>query len=764
MAGEAMAGEAMAGEAMAGEAMAGEAMAGEAMAGMELPPPPLDLACNSGLGPRDQQGYPQPLMEELTTLAYDDGEPVGTIADQEWVIGDILVSEAEVYEGVRFELDHPAKIYQIQVQYDHLPRFLDFPMTVGIYGDFGYNGFDFWARDPLWVGSRCRGDVNPEEWVTYTLDEPIEVDQPGLVYVAHKREYPDDPAVLFDGSFPDSCAPDSDNCCGPFDDCRSNWNFPEVTEFQGTSFFSGLTTSFRYNYLIRLKVQYTANVDPSEYRFQAVDELEVGSRTSWGDFDDDGDDDLLTTGGHLYRNDEGRFVDISEESGVALARETGGGSGGVWGDYDNDGCLDLLMFEESYTRSEVLLKGDCNGQFSDMTLQSGITDVLADRRCESDDQDRAPSAGAAWVDLDADGWLDLYVSNFLCWSSGVPYHNQVWHNRGDGTFEEWSGLYGFETEDDRPWSSRGVNPIDLEQDGDIDLFVNNYRLNPNRFYLNQSGENPQFEESAERLGIAGRPSDLGNIVYYGHSIGVAWGDLNGDAKFDLIVSNLAHPRFFDFSNKSEVLIQGTDGTFSDLQGDFEQPIGEAGLRYQETHSVPVLADFDGDGALDLVISAVYDGRPTDFYYGNGDGTFRLDSYRTGITTENGWGMSAADYDLDGDLDLVTNTALFQNMGEDSGHWLQVRVVGNVSSNFAGIGATVMVIAGQQRWIRSVEGGSAQGNQNSLTTHFGLGEVTEVDAIEVTFIGGGVVRYEGPIEVNQRLKLTESGDLTPLIQP
>jgi hypothetical protein len=74
----------------------------------------------------------------------------------------------------------------------------------------------------------------------------------------------------------------------------------------------------------------------------------------------------------------------------------------------------------------------------------------------------------------------------------------------------------------------------------------------------------------------------------------------------------------------------------------------------------------------------------------------------------------------------------------------------------GIGATVRVIAGDQQWIRSVEGGSAQGNQNSLKVHVGLGSLETIDAVEVRFIGGGLVRFEGPIEVDQHLKLYESG--------
>ena len=92
--------------------------------------------------------------------------------------------------------------------------------------------------------------------------------------------------------------------------------------------------------------------------------------------------------------------------------------------------------------------------------------------------------------------------------------------------------------------------------------------------------------------------------------------------------------------------------------------------------------------------------------------------------------------------------------------MQVRVVGDVNSNAAGIGATVTLIQGERRWIRSIEGGSAQGNQNSLTAHFGMGDVTEIEAIEVRFIGGGLVRYDGPFEVGQRLRLTESNTVTP----
>ena len=714
-------------------------------------PPPLDLPCNdaaSALG--DGITY--------TTLAWDDGEGLGTVADQTWEIVGRSITDPPLFEVVRFEIPHPAKIHQISVQFGTLPPERDTPLTLGIYGDFGYNGFDFWSREALWTGHRCRGDHRPGEWLTFTLDEPITLAHPGLIYVGHQRLTFDAPALFFDATPPEGCDLAEGNCCNSFDACRSSWTFPDIENFEGTPFWSGLATTFPYDYLVRLTVEYTEEVTADEMHFRPVEGLEVGGRIAWGDFDDDGDEDLLLGGPRLYRNTEGTFEEITADSGLIGAP----GSGGTWGDYDNDGCLDLILFAESTTQSDALMRGDCEGRFTDVTERSGITDLLSDRFCQDESENRAPSAAAGWVDLDADGLLDLYMPNFFCWPAEKAYIDHVWRNVGDGTFEPWTGLHGFEGEMSTPLSSRGVNPIDYEQDGDMDIFVNNYRLHANRFYRNLGAG--MFEESAEAVNLAGHPYRLGLSDSYGHSIGAAWGDLDGDGAFDLVVANLAHPRFFNFSDKTQVLIQRSLGIFEDLQNRELTPEGGAGIRYQETHSVPVLGDFNQDGILDLVISSTYDGRPTDFYWGLGDGTFTLDQYHSGITTENGWGMAAADYDGDGDLDLVTSNQLYQNQmnlrGDDSANpesaWLQLRLVGDIQSNRAAIGATAKVIVGDRVYLRSVEGSSAQGNQNALTLHFGLGVHDQVDRIEVRYIGGGLVEYEGPFEVNQRLKLFESG--------
>jgi enediyne biosynthesis protein E4 len=690
-----------------------------------------------------------PLPEiALEELGYDDGVAAATMRDQDWQISlsasqTYVLNDENVHEAMRFALDHPATIYAVEVMWGPLIEGVDpaAELPLGIYSDFGHNGFDFWAADPLWTGTRCAADVDDtgSSFTRYVLDEPITVDHPGLVYVAHLAA-PGAPVWWFDGS---QDGPE-ENPCGAFDDCRGALNLPEAAT---NTFFNGLSFSFQYDYMVRLLVTYDDAVQPADTFFQPVAGAPSAGHVSWADYDEDGFDDLLA-GNALWHNDgDGSFSDVTVAAGLDGLTATGG----VWGDYDNDGCIDLFLFAETPAAGDLLMQGQCDGTFVDATASAGIIDDQSYEDCNDAANTFSPTAAAAWVDIDADGFLDLYQANFICWAKETYYVDSVWHNQGDGSFLPLGLAEGFGTAQQ---PSRCVAPIDHDNDGDVDIQVGNYRLRPNQFYDN--GGDGSVLEQASASGLAGTFASS----YYGHTIGLAWGDIDNDGDFDQIAANLAHPRFFDFSDKTQVLINDGSGQFTDLGGDWLTPTSGAGLRYQETHSVPVLADANLDGNLDLAITCVYDGRPTDFYWGNGDGTFTLDAYHAGITTEDGWGIAAADFDNDGDPDIFAD-GLFENRlaDADKGHWIQVKVVG-VTANRSALGATVRVTADGQTTMRHVQGGSGKGGQDSRYLSFGLGTGTSVDAISVTFPGGAVVTYSGPIAVDQRVWLYQDST-TPI---
>ena len=144
--------------------------------------------------------------------------------------------------------------------------------------------------------------------------------------------------------------------------------------------------------------------------------------------------------------------------------------------------------------------------------------------------------------------------------------------------------------------------------------------------------------------------------------------------------------------------------------------------------------------------------------GQGDGTFELRSYASGLDLRGGWGAAWADVDLDGDPDLMTSAGLYINehSAEDKGHWLQIRPVGNVISNRAALGATVEITVGDETRIRHITGGTAQGCQDAQVAHFGLGDDDEISGIQVMYPGGDTVVYEGPFAADQRIKVFEDG--------
>jgi len=641
--------------------------------------------------------------------------------------GSALPSTQEQWEAVRFELEHPATIHAVKVRLTALGDLReDDEHAIGLYGDFGYNGFDFDQWNPLWEGTRCGADIIRDEWVTFALPEPLRVDKAGLVYAANHRVDARSPRLVF--------AQNKSEDCNAWDNCHSAWNFPQLDPF----LHNGPSFPLPYNYAVRLLVEYHENL-PETPRFESLADLSLSNRSAWADFDGDGWEDVAVNGPKLYRNVSANgtpgFEDVTERAGLADASGSP-----VWGDLNNDGCLDLVLFGGR----EQIFESDCSGGFVDVTRRSGIDDRQTELSCSGEPNEHASTQAAALFDYDGDGWLDIYLGNGECWrhDHGVYYSDRMYKSRGDGTFVDLSGARGFPTA--RTYS-RAIAPADYDGDGDVDLLVGNYRLQRNFLFQTQGDA---VREVGSQAGIAG-DNVLGR---YGHSIGAVWTDLNGDEHLDLIIANLAHPRFYHFSNRTKVYLGQPSGEFLDVSDD-------AGIPFQETHALPAAADFNNDGLIDIAITAVYPGRPTDFLWGQGEGQFADARYGSGIETYNGYGAAIADIDNDGDPDLALDR-LYLNSGGDDGHWLQVRAVGLLGDqgvNRAALGATVRVEGGGRSFLRQVSGSNGQGVQDALTLYYGLGEVAEVQRITVRFPGlAEPVVVEGPIAVDQRVWVFADG--------
>ena len=427
------------------------------------------------------------------------------------------------------------------------------------------------------------------------------------------------------------------------------------------------------------------------------------SRVAVGDFDDDGDPDLCFQG-QLFRNEKGkRFEDVSEELGVAAR-----GASALFFDYDDDGDLDLLLPAAPHPR--LLRNGGKRGRFrfEDVTAAAGLDALKVESTPE----------GAACFDMDGDGRLDFYLAAYENpMSQGHP--DLLARNRGNGTFEDVSQASGVLAVS--AMCGRGVAAADYDEDGDQDVHVSNYRLNRN-FLFQNDGEGG-FEDAAPGLELEGvcQPEDS---AYFGHTIGSAWGDVDGDADLDLFCANLAHPRFVfqGFSNLSMLyLSSGAEGGYG-----FSEERRARGIRFQETHSDPALVDYDNDGDLDLSITCIYEGVPSALYQNDGSGHYAPVTFSTGVAVFNGWGQAWLDFDGDGDLDLVvasgSGVRFLRNLGNDN-HWLRLRIQGSGKNRF-GVGAMVRVETVEEQprvLLRHLAAGRGTTSQDEGVVHFGLGD-------------------------------------------
>jgi len=420
--------------------------------------------------------------------------------------------------------------------------------------------------------------------------------------------------------------------------------------------------------------------------------LEGGSKASWADYDDDGWVDVSI--GTLFHNESGkRFVRAGEY-------------GGIWGDCDNDGDLDLLG------TGVRLNNGD--GTFSDRIGLSLPMEV---------------SRSACCGDLDGDGFLDLYVGGYEIWAQVAAYPDAIYINQGEGSFvEHWRTPPG------QLQQARGITAADFDNDGDIDVYVSNYRLQPNLLWRNDGSL--VFTNVAHEYGVAGD----GGQGAYGHTIGSAWGDLDNDGYIDLFVGNFSHPAAYQDRPQFLRNEGPPDYHFADMSSG-------AGLQWQESFASPALGDFDNDGDLDLYFTTVYGGDHCVLYRNDGNWHFTDVTTEAGIDAAGTYQAAWADYDNDGDLDLLTGGKLYENRGA-TGHWLKVHLEGPGSA----IGAQVRIQLprgekplARQILTRQVESATGEGNQNELTLHFGLGDHSGPVLLEISWPDGEHEMVPTPVD-------------------
>lgn len=448
----------------------------------------------------------------------------------------------------------------------------------------------------------------------------------------------------------------------------------------------------------------------------------------------------------LYRNNgDGTFTDMTHEARVG---DTGYGIGVVVGDYDNDGDPD--MYVANYGPN-VLYRNNGDGTFTDVTQKAGVVGP------QELNGFTKWSLHGCFFDYDKDGWLDLYVGNYLAFDpeyriyfapEGFPgplaYEGQpdiLYHNNGDGTFTDVTKEAGVYNPQGRAMS---VGAADFDNDGNSDIFVANDAMEN---FLYRNNGNGTFTEVALEKGVA-----FGEFGEATSSMGPAFGDFDNDGDLDLFVPDMGYTCLYRNDGKWFEEIT-TVARIAEVSG-------------QYTSWAPIVFDYDNDGYRDIFVTngdAHHLYTEEDLLFrNNGDMTFEDVSLESGDYFSKaeyvGRGAAFGDYDNDGDIDIfVPNMSgpaiLLRNDGGDQNHWLTVRAIGT-KSNRDGIGARIHVTAGALKQIGEVKAGSGYLSSNDSRVHFGLGKYTKVDSLEIRW-PSGIVQTLRDVKADQILTVTES---------
>lgn len=498
----------------------------------------------------------------------------------------------------------------------------------------------------------------------------------------------------------------------------------------------------------------------------------TGNGVAIFDYDGDGRNDVFIANGtrlnsstgqgatlpQLYHNEgNGRFKNVAAQAGFS---RNGWAQGVCVGDYDNDGHPDLLV---TYYGHNVLYRNRGDGTFEDATEKAKLP-VTGIRY----------GSGCSFFDYDRDGYLDLFIANYvdldltktprpgqgnycewkgiavMCGPRGLPLgHNVLYHNNRDGTFTDVSESSGILKPGGR--YGLGVVAADFDNDGWPDIYVA-CDMTPSLLFHNL--HNGTFEERGAEAGVA---YNFDGSLQAGMGIAVA--DYDGDGLLDIAKTN--------FSGDLTSLYHNDDGQF------FTDVSRESGLGRRQLLGWGIaFADIDDDGWRDLVIANghVYpevEGKqlgdtylqPTVLYHNAGNGKFEDVTDAAGPAFQicrPARGLAVGDLDGDGRPEIVivnmnSVPSLLKNSGPH-GHYINVLLKG-VKSNRSAIGTRVIARVGGRKMIDEVMSGGSYYSQNSFTLHFGLGQATDVDGLEIRW-PSGITQTLGRVRADQTLVITE----------
>ncbi len=495
----------------------------------------------------------------------------------------------------------------------------------------------------------------------------------------------------------------------------------------------------------------------------------LGSGCAFIDYDADGWQDIVLINGMdwpghkkqrstirlFHNNRNGTFTDVTRAAGLDVELY---GMGVAVGDFNNDGFPDMLVTCVGQSR---LFRNTGKGTFVDVTRTSGL------------DGRTAFSTSALWFDFDRDGFLDLFVCNYVKWTAEhdvfcsldgkqksyctpEAYRGDtcwLFRNRGNGTFEDVTATCGVF---DSSSKSLGVAMIDHDQDGWPDIFVAN-DTQPNKLYRNL--RNGRFRDVALEAGVA--LSDDGKARA---GMGVDAADFDNSGRAGLAVTN--------FDNEMIGLHR------PQAAGLYRDEARRAGVGVASLNRLGfgcVFADLNLDGALDLVVAnghiddtvrnirgnVGYAQAPL-LFLNQGEASFRDVASLAGsgfAQARVGRGLAYGDFDRDGDVDLLMTTnngpaVLFRNDQSGGNRSLRFRLVGTKSNRDA-IGATVRIFHGGTTQSRMVKSGSSYLSQSELPLTFGVGKRDRIDRVVIGWPSGATQEFKG-VETGKAYECLEGG--------